>query len=707
MPPASQTPDPGPAGDGNAGPGARRLFVYSAGFLRQPRLRRILSLAGWQITPAVPPFKGSPFPLPGPDDAIGVWGHSPYAARGERAARLTGAPLVRIEDAFIRSLHPGRSGEPPLGLVIDRRGLYLDAGRTSDLEHLLRETPFDDAALLGRARDGIERLQAAEVSKYSAYDPHHPLPRPGYVLVIDQTRDDASIRLGGANASHFREMLFTARDEHPGARIVIKTHPETAAGHRPGHFGPEDVDNSTTLLSDPVSPWLLLRGAVAVYVVTSQMGFEAIMAGHRPHVFGQPFYAGWGLTQDLLPQQRRGRTLTRAQLFAGAMLLYPTWYDPHRDRLCEFETSLAAMEAAARAWRQDRFGHVAGGMRLWKRRPLQRIFGQYRRLRFAEGPALVRTARREGRPAMVWAGKATPELTEAARASKVPLVRVEDGFLRSRGLGAELVPPLSLVLDDLGIYYDPSGPSRLETLIRDAASLSDARRNRARALHDRILRAGLTKYNLGPGPDRAASAGRPHAPRILVPGQVEDDASILTGAGTVRTNLDLLRATRQANPGALILYKPHPDVAGGLRMGHVAPDEVLRHADELVEGVDAAALLTEGTEVWTMTSLLGFEALLRGLRVTCLGTPFYAGWGLTRDLGPVPDRRRREVSLEGLIHAALIDYPRYFDPVTGTACPPEVAVDRLAGGNLPRPGPLNRLTAKAQGALSSYAWLWR
>ncbi len=129
---------------------------------------------------------------------------------------------------------------------------------------------------------------------------------------------------------------------------------------------------------------------------------------------------------------------------------------------------------------------------------------------------------------------------------------------------------------------------------------------------------------------------------------------------------------------------------------------------------DAAALLAQVDEVWTMTSLLGFEALLRGKPVTCLGAPFYAGWGLTRDLGPVPARRLRRpdgsltrIDLATLAHAALIAYPRYYDPVSRRPCPPEVALDRLTHGPLPSPGPANRLLAKLQGVFASYARLWR
>ena len=55
----------------------------------------------------------------------------------------------------------------------------------------------------------------------------------------------------------------------------------------------------------------------------------------------------------------------------------------------------------------------------------------------------------------------------------------------------------------------------------------------------------------------------------------------------------------------------------------------------------------------------------------------------------------------------LIDYPRYFDPKTGLPCPVEIVVERLSTGDIPKAGPLNRIVAKLQGALASYAHLWR
>jgi len=673
----------------------RRLFFRSAGFLTQPRLRRILTLAGHELR-----LTGRL----GPGDGVVVWGRSATAPRGERLAARHGLPLIRVEDAFLRSIRPGRAGDPPLGLLIDPVGVHFDPSAPSRLERLLATHPLDDSNLLSRARDGMARLIASDLSKYNIHDPSLPPPPPGYVLVIDQTRGDAALRVTGAGEAAFRHMLATARAEHPGARIVIRAHPETALGLRPGHFAAADLLPGDRLVTDPVSPWALLQGAVAVYTQSSQLGFEAILAGHRPRVFGQPFYAGWGLTTDEAPVPRRRRSLTRAQLFAAALILAPVWYDPCRDRLCSFEEAVDQLEAETRAFREDRHGHVALGMRLWKRGRLQQVFGQNRALAFTDSPSrAVALARRQGKPLLVWAGKAPADLPP-----DLTVRRVEDGFLRSRGLGADLVPPLSLVTDDLGIYYDPNRESRLERLI--AAPLPPGGHLRAERLVARLVAAGVTKYNLTGGlPDL------PEGHRILVPGQVEDDASIRLGAGEVRTNLDLLRAVRAARPDAVLVYKPHPDVEAGLRPGRMADSDLAGLADVVARHADPVALIATCDEVWTMTSLLGFEAMLRGRPVTCLGAPFYAGWGLTRDLGPVPERRRRGpdgglrqgIDRLTLAHAALIAYPRYFDPVTRRPCPPEVALERLANGPLPAPGPMNRLLAKAQGALAGQSWLWR
>jgi capsular polysaccharide export protein len=253
------------------------------------------------------------------------------------------------------------------------------------------------------------------------------------------------------------------------------------------------------------------------------------------------------------------------------------------------------------------------------------------------------------------------------------MLHVEDGFLRSVGLGAQLISPLSWIIDRRGMYYDPSRPSDLEHILQSAAIGDDLCRRAAR-LRRQIVAGGITKYNLG-----APTWPRPETDRrvILVPGQVESDLSIVYGSRSIRTNSDLLSAVRAENPDAHIVFKPHPDVLAGLREGDAASlgdadcDETVRSE------VSMAGILDAVDEVHTMTSLAGFEALLRGKRTICHGLPFYAGWGLTEDKA-ASARRTRRLTLDMLMAGALILYPTYVSRITGRFTSPERVLVEIA-----------------------------
>jgi capsular polysaccharide export protein len=274
----------------------------------------------------------------------------------------------------------------------------------------------------------------------------------------------------------------------------------------------------------------------------------------------------------------------------------------------------------------------------------------------------------------IWKARTPPKLLTALERGGFDLIEVEDGFIRSAGLGADCVPPLSIVVDRLGAHFDPSGPSELEELL-ETGSFSEALLARARRLRDVVVASGVSKYGAGAGVEHVHSSG---GRVILVPGQVEDDRAVLCGGGDVRTNLELLRRVRQQSPEACVLYKPHPDVEAGHRVGGAADEEFLRFADAIVRHDAINSLIDAADEVHVISSLAGFEALLRAKPVTTYGTPFYAGWGLTRDLGPIPTRRTARRTVDELVAAVLLLYPRYIDPLTGLPCPPEVLIRRLA-----------------------------
>lgn len=370
---------------------------------------------------------------------------------------------------------------------------------------------------------------------------------------------------------------------------------------------------------------------------------------------------------------------------AARALGQATYRDPFTGAASSLEAAVALLEDWRTTLEANRPIATASGMAWWKRAEIRRfLWYPQRRLRIVRSPArALAIAARAGGAVAIWPSRVSPALIGKARAQGVGLVRVEDGFVRSVGLGVDLVPPSSVVVDHSGIHFDPSGPSDLETILNDI-EMHPGLTRRARALRETIVAAGISKYAAGLGDGTTSSVperslgGQGRRRLVLVPGQVEDDMSVLAGGGGLASNLELLRRARAIEPGAEIWFRPHPDVDAGHRKGAVPDDEILAHADRIVRGGGMAPLLDAVDAVHVLTSLTGFEALLRGREVTCHGTPFYAGWGLTRDLGKIPPRRTRKLTLDALVAGVLILYPRYLDPVTGLPCPPEVLVGRMA-----------------------------
>jgi capsular polysaccharide export protein len=272
-------------------------------------------------------------------------------------------------------------------------------------------------------------------------------------------------------------------------------------------------------------------------------------------------------------------------------------------------------------------------------------------------------------------------------------LRVEDGFLRSVGLGLRHVPPVSLAIAPGPPHFDATQPNSFEATVA-AAGFTPTLVARGAALRQRVVALGLTKYNLDGG-DPLPDPGKRQA--VLVPGQVATDASIRLGARAVRTDADLLAATRARFPDAFLLYKPHPDTLAGLRRG-AAQEAAAQLADATVARADMAACLDWADCVATITSLTGFEALLRAKPVTTFGRPFYAGWGLSDDADPPP--RSRTLSLDELVAASLILHARYIDPETGLPCPPEVAIAALTRLRARRHDPAARVTTLWRDAVS-------
>jgi capsular polysaccharide export protein len=546
-------------------------------------------------------------------DAVVGWGEKRNTQLARAWAALNGVPYWRAEDGFVRSVGLGVTGDPPLSIVLDDLGIYYDARRASRLEHMLATDELDDPALLSRARAAIERIVAAGISKYNAaptgeIDLGPPKKR---VLVVDQTFGDLAIRCGLADETSFARMLAAARSEHPDAEILVKTHPDVIAGKKRGYLETAAGAN-VRLWAEPATPAALLSQVEAVYVVSSQLGFEALLAGKPVTCFGVPWYAGWGLTDDRATGAeaaaafaRRGAKRTREQLVVAAYYRYARYIDPDTGAPCELECVIEFLELQRAMFAKNTGTIFCFGFRFWKQNYVRAYLrSPGNKIVFASDAAdATKRGFGSGCHALVWGQRETADVRELAARHGVDVWRMEDGFLRSVGLGSDLVEPASLVVDRSGIYYDPSRASELEEILQ-TVTFSVAELARAARLREHIIATRISKYNVGGERAVRVPAGRRV---ILAPGQVEDDASIKLGCKDVRTNLGLLEAARKAAPDAFIIFKPHPDVLSGNRVGAVPPDAARAICDHIEEDATLAACLDVASEVRD-DSLVGLEA---------------------------------------------------------------------------------------------------
>ncbi len=593
------------------------------------------------------------------------WGYRPSGLAARGAAEGGNGRLLLMEDAFVRSMKPG--GQTVYGLVADSRGIYYDAEGESNLVEALNQ-----GERAGWMREGLDKAQGAKLiqrfcevgaSKYNWYPGDFAKPKKDYergVMVVDQTRGDTAIGYGRVGAGDFDRMVDDALQENPGKPIYLRAHPDHRYRGKFSCFSERVfAEKRVIILPSDLSPKSCFEFCDEVYAATSLMGMEALLHGKIVKCYGWNFYAGWGLTIDRCthPGQARRRKLSLEELFQKSYIEYSHYFDPDTNQSCSLERILDHIELQRKIAYENAGKWITTGWVPWKRHLAHGFLN-------SPGSDLVHAASFE--VAKMEAGNHGKLLLWGSKESgnhQGKVIRVEDGFLRSAGLGATFHRPLSWVFDDLGIYFDPRQKSRLEQILQVTKFLETDLQD-AGDLISFLGRNKLSKYNLGETDfewSKDLAGGRKV---VLVPGQVEADASIRYGSDLIKTNAELLKKVRQEEPTAFIIFKAHPDLVAGARHGQLLPLDAEGSADLVVSKGNVAEWLDRCDAVYTMTSTVGFEAIMRGKEVRTYGMPFYAGWGLSRDLQSC-ERRTRKLSLEELVCGALIMYPRYLNPNTG------------------------------------------
>lgn len=269
--------------------------------------------------------------------AIAGWGHKPTAKKARKKAKEWNLPYLALEDGFIRSVGLGFE-EPPLSLIVDPVGIYYDANQPSLLENIINsgEVGKNDR-LMETGKKALDFILKYKISKYNN---GLPLPKDYFpktdrerVLLIDQTFGDMSVKLGLADEKSFREMLDFVGKKHEYASVYVKLHPDTIKGKKKGYLSRMKIPRSFNLIKENFNSIDLLQYFDIIYTVSSQMGFEALLLGKEVVCFGMPFYAGWGLTKDMLFCGRRKAKPSLLELFTACYVAYPRYINPNMQRL--------------------------------------------------------------------------------------------------------------------------------------------------------------------------------------------------------------------------------------------------------------------------------------------------------------------------------------------------------------------------------------
>lgn len=594
------------------------------------------------------------------------WGYRPSTKKARDFAARHQLPFIALEDGFLRSVGLGVKGYPPFSMVVDDLGIYYDTTKPSRLEKLILQSSPD--LITEKVRLAHRLIVDFQLSKYNHAPDCRMSMDENTVLVVDQTVGDMAIQYGQADARCFQQMLEAAIQENPQSTIFVKTHPDVLSGKKQGYLTAlsQQLAANIVLLAEDINPLSLLQNVKKVYCVTSQMGFEALMLNKSVVTFGVPWFCGWGLTDDRHPAAQSLATSPRRKpcdlltLFQAAYFQYSRYINPNSGEAGDIFDVIYYLHKQKNLNQQLAGNLYCVGMSFWKRSVLKPFFKLPScRLHFVSHINKLKHVNwKENNRLLIW-GNGKPLLLDFAKKNHISTLQVEDGFIRSVGLGSNLVAPLSIVVDDLGIYFNSQKISRLEYILQTKA-FTEEELQQAKILQHLLVSQNIGKYNVGANELNLTVS---HQRKILVVGQVEDDASIKTGSPEIQSNLALLKKVRLENPTDYIIYKPHPDVVSGNRIGHIEPSQTAQFADLVVTESNILSCIMAVDEVHTMTSLAGFEALLRNKIVHCYGLPFYANWGLTIDHIALP-RRTRKLSLLELIAATLNDYPIYFNPIT-------------------------------------------
>lgn len=588
---------------------------------------------------------------------------------------------IGIIDYYVYNRH----NMSPFSLVFDKKDIPYSNNNQNSLLYMLNSNKYkEDSELLTRSKLLIEQIKGN--NKGNSNDATESLiisekNEQEKVLVIGVPKAIGKDNGVGDNMSSL-DLVWIAKLENPESQVMYIEDPTINSPN----IEMENIGKLADVIDSDKDILELLWSVDKIYTKDSIIAFYGLILSKQVITFGAPFYAGWGVTIDRNPIANRSQRLTLEALVGVSLIEYPKYINPYTKEMIDVESAVELQSKVTKIAKKAGLSYkrnkpifntendkidsfhletqligkkvaiISPGLKkmpnLDKLLPADIIYdptgNQIEELDYVGGWGL-----KPGyKDARVFAEK-----------HSIPYLAMEDGFLRSIGLGVDGSPALSFSLDDIGVYYDATRPSRMENILNSTGWETPELMEDAKRAMNLIKTNYLSKYNVGEilKEENFRQNGKK---RILVVDQTFGDMSISLGLGNQQSFINMYNKAKEENPEADFYLKVHPDVIAGKKQGNITDIKEDENTILLTEDSNPLSLIEHMDKVYCVTSQMGFEALIMGKEVRCFGMPFYAGWGVTND-EIILDRRKKVRTVEELFAASYIIYCTYLNPSTG------------------------------------------
>jgi capsular polysaccharide export protein len=253
---------------------------------------------------------------------------------------------------------------------------------------------------------------------------------------------------------------------------------------------------------------------------------------------------------------------------------------------------------------------------------------------------------------VIWKAHRKKSIVFAQRYN-LPLIQIEDAFIGYLEDTHGKMVNIGFYYDSSGkVYYSGKGGNIISTTL-ETKDYTQENLQETSLLIEKIVLHKITKFNKTTQPQFIPTQNT--APILLIDQLLGDNSITVNGHGTnefQRMYEQAMRLAKAKYNGEKIYIKTHPKGRGYLQAIAKKDDVVFLNEDYNIYDI-----LLHVDEVFTVSSQVGFEALLSRKTVHTFGMPFYAGYGLTND--DIKTNRPKR-SIEEVFYASYIKACRYF-----------------------------------------------